>query len=393
MASVHKRPNSPYWWARYPLPDGRWVFRSTRMKDRSQAQKYAGGLHEIVKRGTLTEVQVRKSLKEIFEMINPGQHLASSSVRLFLDRWVQRKKAEVAASTLSSYVDSFRQFLTFLGPKADQDLAHLTRQDVIDYRTQRLAEVSVSTARGSLKKLNVALNDARREGLILANPGEGLTRLKADKTKVEARPFTDEEVRTLLKHADGEWEGMILFAYYTGQRLADVATMAWKNLDLDKGEFYLFETAKTGRASANPLARPLWNYLAELRKKNKGEFVFPECCSFVKRTGRSAVLSNQFKVIMAEAGLVEKTAVSHKKKAGGATGRRVRSEISFHSFRHGMTTNLKKYGVAQAVVMEIVGHDSKQVSQVYTHVDGASIRTALDKLPDLLGKPTKKGKK
>ena len=203
MASVHKRPNSPYWYARYPLPDGRWVLRSTRMKDRNQAQKYAGGLHEIVKRGTLTEVQVRKSLKEIFEMINPGQHLASSSVRLFFDRWVQRKKAEVAPSTLSSYVDSFRQFLTFLGPKADQDLAHLTRQDVIDYRTQRLAEVSVSTARGSLKKLNVALNDARREGLILANPGEGLTRLKADKTKVEARPFTDEEVRTLLKHADG----------------------------------------------------------------------------------------------------------------------------------------------------------------------------------------------
>lgn len=363
------------------------------MKDRNQAQKYAGGLHEITKRGTLTEVQVRKHFKELFEMINPGQHLASSTARLFFQRWAERKKAEVVPSTFSSYLDAFKQFLAFLGPKADQDLAHLTRQDVIDYRTFRLTQASVSTTRGSIKKLNVALNDARREGLILVNPGEGLTRLKADKNKVEARPFTDEEVRTLLKHAEGEWKGMILFAYYTGQRLADVATMAWKNLDLNKGEFYLFETAKTGRASANPLARPLWNHLVELRKKNKGEFVFPECCSFVKRTGRSAVLSNQFKVIMAEAGLVEKTQTSHKKKAGGGTGRRVRSEISFHSFRHGMTTNLKKYGTAQAVVQEIVGHDSKQVSMLYTHIDGASIRTALDKLPDLLGKAGRKAKK
>jgi hypothetical protein len=43
--------------------------------------------------------------------------------------------------------------------------------------------------------------------------------------------------------------------------------------------------------------------------------------------------------------------------------------------------------------MEIVGHDSKQVSKVCTHIDGTSIRTALDKLPDLLGKPGKKLKK
>jgi hypothetical protein len=43
--------------------------------------------------------------------------------------------------------------------------------------------------------------------------------------------------------------------------------------------------------------------------------------------------------------------------------------------------------------MEIVGHDSKQVSQHYTHIGDDAIRDALKNFPDLLGKPTKKAKK
>lgn len=37
-----------------------------------------------------------------------------------------------------------------------------------------------------------------------------------------------------------------------------------------------------------------------------------------------------------------------------------------------------------AVVMEMIGHDSKQMSEHYTHVGDAALRKAADALPDVL---------
>jgi Mn-dependent DtxR family transcriptional regulator len=50
---------------------------------------------------------------------------------------------------------------------------------------------------------------------------------------------------------------------------------------------------------------------------------------------------------------------------------------------------LKNAGVSEAVARDIIGHDSEQMSRHYTHIEDAAKREALDKLPDLLGSPTK----
>jgi len=46
---------------------------------------------------------------------------------------------------------------------------------------------------------------------------------------------------------------MILFGLYTGQRLADVATLRWSNVDLVKGEIRL-RTRKTDKVMILPIA-------------------------------------------------------------------------------------------------------------------------------------------
>ena len=48
---------------------------------------------------------------------------------------------------------------------------------------------------------------------------------------------------------------MILFGLYTGQRLGDIATLRWNNLDLVRGELRL-STRKTDKTMVLPLARP-----------------------------------------------------------------------------------------------------------------------------------------
>jgi integrase len=67
----------------------------------------------------------------------------------------------------------------------------------------------------------------------------------------------------------------------------------------------------------------------------------------------------------------------------GHDGRRARNEISFHSLRHTAVSLLKDAGIPEAVVMELVGHDSQQMSVHYTHVGFDALARAAAALPDL----------
>jgi integrase len=115
------------------------------------------------------------------------------------------------------------------------------------------------------------------------------------------------------------------------------------------------------------------------------EFIFPKAAAFIRRskTERAGVLSNQFHDILSQAGLVRRRS-HHKAKDGrGRSSRRQPSEISFHSFRHSTTSLLKNAGIPQAVVMDLVGHESKAVSQIYTHVDERQKRRAMAAMPSI----------
>jgi integrase len=73
----------------------------------------------------------------------------------------------------------------------------------------------------------------------------------------------------------------------------------------------------------------------------------------------------------------------HRKTKNGRDAKRDLRDISFHSFRHTATSMMKNAGVSEAVVMDIIGHDSPAVSAMYTHIDSAAKRSALDAMPDL----------
>ena len=97
------------------------------------------------------------------------------------------------------------------------------------------------------------------------------------------------------------------------------------------------------------------------------------------------VLSNQFYALMTKAEVVAPR-LNHEKKPNGQgrTAPRLLSELSFHSLRHTTTSMMKNSGVSPAFVQEFVGHDSKTISQNYTHIDLASLQEAVGAMPDLL---------
>ena len=60
--------------------------------------------------------------------------------------------------------------------------------------------------------------------------------------------------------------------------------------------------------------------------------------------------------------------------------------LSFHALRHTAVTLLKEAGIPAATVMELVGHDSKEMSQHYTHVGRDSLTQAAEAFPVLMVK-------
>jgi integrase len=126
------------------------------------------------------------------------------------------------------------------------------------------------------------------------------------------------------------------------------------------------------------LMQPLTDYLASLpASDNPDAYIFPRAGN-AKRT---ASLSNQFREIMADAGLVEPR--THQSTGKGRSRMREQSELSFHSLRHSAVTMLKAAGVSDFMAREIVGHESTAVSRQYTHLTTDDKRAAMRRLPDV----------
>lgn len=342
------------------------------------ADKWAAAA-KLASEKRLGEAQARRVLSEIYESLN-DEPLRSSSVRDFLTKWSASRKADTAPRTFEAYSQVARDFLASLGPKADNDISQVGKADCAKYRDEVLRRTSIPTANKALKYLRVALNAAYKDGVAQENPAAKVDVIRRGRDeKFGRRPFTLSEITKILECAVGEWKGIILFGLYTGQRLKDVASLSWRNVDLERSQFELI-TGKTGRLVRLPLVEPLMGYLKQLKPvTDVNTPLFPEAFKIAKREKSDSRLSQQFYGLLVAADLAKER--SKALTGNGRTLRRTVNEISFHSLRHTTTSLLKNAGVPEAVVMDIIGHDSKAISRHYTHVDDQSKKDALQKLP------------
>ncbi len=384
MAFLRRFKRSPFWYAGFTDHDGERVQKSTKQSNRKKAQGVADAWEKAAKLGSegrLGEAQARKVISDIYEAIN-GSALPSATARDFLKGWAERRKGDTKPGTARAYGQVARDFVESLGERADRDISQINRADVAKYRDAVLKRTTPATANKSLKYLRVALGAAYKDGLLQDNPAAKLDAIKRrEGDSAKRRAFTLAELKKILKHADGEWRGLVLFGLYTGQRLKDIARLTWDSVDIEEQEIELV-TGKTGRRMQLPMAAPLLTHLSSLPASDVPNApLFPDAHAIAaKETGDSS-LSQQFHGILVAAKMA-------KERTKDATGigrsqRRAISEISFHSLRHTATSFLKSAGVSEAVAMDIIGHDSAAMSRHYTHIDLAAKRKALAKIPNV----------
>ena len=380
MGSLHRRKNTKYWWAAWYGPDGRQIYRSTKCTDRNDAAQVLAAWEKVNSRaraGLLTEEQVRRVAADMFFRAT-GDTVNRQSVKDFLAGWAKRKELEIADSSAAEYRNVGAGFMESIGKRAEKDVSQVTTAQVTAWRDKLAGRLAAGSVNKHLKILRGAWAQAAREGLVTSNPFAAVQTVKARKTfETTRRAFTLEEMHRILKVAAGEWQGIILFGLYTGQRLSDITSLAWNQIDTAEG-VVRYVTAKTGAVLDLPLAGPLLDWIGKAKvPKSPTAPLFPEAdASSVSQNSKA------FAKVLVAAGL-RKELPNHKGTGKGRNSKREVSAVTFHCLRHTATSLLKNAGVSDVVAMEIIGHKTAAISRAYTHIEAKTMKRAIDALPDV----------
>jgi integrase len=398
MATLTKdsHERSPYWICCYTAADGRRLKKSTKQTDRTKALEVCLALERaegMAAQGTLTETRARELIGEVLERTS-GDSLPFYTTEGWLRDWLRGKEVSKSKNTHLKYSHTIESFIKGVGGRARLNIAAITPKDIESFRdAQIVSGKHPNTVRYLVKQLRIPFNAARRQGIITHNPAESVELPGKAKNEDGAEAIRDvfapKQVRALMNaavirergkpvfDAGEEWRGAILYAYFTGARLQDVANVTWSAIDLP-AKTITYRAKKTGKLVTIPIHPELENYLLELAAPDSGKaFVFPKLAG--RGTGGRSGLSMTFSRIMARAHVAGE--VMHKPKKGGR-GRTVRT-LTFHSLRHSFNSAMANAGVSQEIRMKLTGHVSAEMNKGYTHHELEPLRAAVRAIPSI----------
>jgi integrase len=321
----------------------------------------------------LTEARAREVISELMQSVG-GESLKVFTVEQWFDHFVNQKKKSRAAATGKRHEQTMREFMAFLGHRAKLNIAAITSKDIAEFRERRIAlGLAPATVNIDVIILSAAFNAALRQGHVSMNPCLAIEPLKNKPQRKGV--FTPEQIAALLKAAEGDWRGLILLAFYTGQRLQDCANIRWRDVDLVSDiKTIRFQVRKTDAEIVTVVHPALEDYLLSLpTAKSDDAFLFP---SLAER--KASPLSKQFGELIALAN-IDRGVIRERTTYGG----RSVSSLSFHSLRHSFSSILANAGVSEERRMALVGHASRDMHQKYTHHQLEQLRDAISVLPTL----------
>jgi integrase len=282
----------------------------------------------------------------------------------------------LASASHRAYTQAAEEFLAYLGePGASRRLESISERDVEGFVADlRKTGRSPRTINRIREYLASGFEKARRVGRIPYNPFAAVEAEKSD-----SRPratFSPGAMAALLKVANPDWQGAILFAYSTGARLGDVANLRWSNLDIANG-VTVFKERKTARQAIIGLHGDFLDWLSERpTPQNPDAFVFTSLAG--KSTGGKTGLSNGFMALIGKAGLANPLL----REGNDGRGNRMHT-LSFHSLRHTAASAVFNSATVRETVRRVTQHAARGSLDRYLHEDLEAIRAAVDLIPRL----------
>lgn len=346
--------------------------RSTKTTDRNAATQIAAELERVerqARQGSLTTTQLRKVLNDVSEKVT-GDSLNVPSVEDYFRDWLTGIEARNTPATLERYRSAVKWFLLNLQGKAKKPVSSVTPQDIENHLNLRLKSgIAPKTAIVDLKIIKVAFHRAENYGTILKNPVAAVQLPKEDSSEREV--FTHDEIQKMLNATPTlEWQTLILLGYFIGARLGDCVRMKWENVFPEVGVIS-YQQQKTGKKVTVPMHFHVIEHLKYMATFGTSGFLCPKLAA--KGSGGKHGLSEGFKRVVLKAGLDPMT----------VKGKGVRnfSRRTFHSLRHSFNSAMANAGVPDEIRMKLTGHASKKMNERYTHLQLATLKSAVTKMP------------
>jgi integrase len=161
-------------------------------------------------------------------------------------------------------------------PLAYRSLASLRPLDFVQYRDERLRVVAANTVRIELALISHLFTIGVREwGLPISNPIQSIRKPRPAAGR-DRRLACDEEERLLAaaeKSHAAPWLGAcIKLAIQTGMRAGEILSVAWQQVDLERGIIWLSQT-KNGDPRTVPLTLAAVEVLRQLPRGKSGRLI------------------------------------------------------------------------------------------------------------------------
>lgn len=247
---------------------------------------------------------------------------------------------------------------------------HLRRRK--GYSEPKPLKLSPASQNNYLKTCRSIFNQLADSAKIVKNPFGKIDLAKNQPVNREA--FTPKELKLIGEKAQGEWfYPLFIVGIYTGMREGDICTLKWKEIDFSTG-FIERSMKKTGHKIEVPILPPLKDFFQGVT--NKQEYCFPELAEryLNKRTTIGKTVSQFLKGI----------GIQTQKKIDSRT--RAASIKDIHSLRHTFVYLAAKHGVPFAIVQDIVGHISPEMTKQYMrHAGRKDKKLAMQTIPTYIG--------
>lgn len=397
MVNVFQRKNGKTYYFKLQV-NGKQVFESTGEVNRNLAMKKAterikelkgeGNYSEALKRLidciNALPVDERDQVRgECIGKINEGTIFKVKLENAFEMYRERPKKRSVSEKTYQEYKSQWNNFILWINSEFPE-IKYLN-EITVDVAEKYLAYewkkgIAENTHNYKIKRFRAMFTALSKKAGLFQNVWNSVDK-KSDGSPISKKPLNPKQLNDLFDVAEGEMQTLFLIGLYTGLRRGDGATLKWNEIDFENGVIKRLpsKTKNLRKKIIIPMHKVLKAVLYQIKhnsiEENPSEYVLPKLSQvFLKNPTHLARLIRQ---------TFEKAGIKTTVEREGAVRRT--PVYGFHSFRHSFVSLCASGGIPAHVVMELVGHNSKTVHQIYQHATIQDKRKAIDLLPEIGG--------
>lgn len=288
------------------------------------------------------------------DIVDPKPSILKEKSKVPKEYLEQLERRRYSPNTIQTYISLFEQFLNYFPDIAPEKLSD---KEVMAFQTYLVKQKKVSTS-----SQNQYINSIKFYFEKVLGRDRGYYHIERPIKEFKLpKVLTEKEVAKILKVIHNlKHRAMILLVYSAGLRAGELINLQIKDIDSENMRVFV-RGGKGKKDRVTILSQKALDVLRQYFKKYR-----PEEYLFEGQDGGRYTTSSLRKVFH-----------SAIKDSG------IKRQLSLHSLRHSFATHLLESGVDLRYVQELLGHNSSQTTEIYTHITHKGwekIQSPLDKM-------------